>query len=129
MKKLLLSVALVSCVANAQEGIKECQLRMVPAFTNGSFSVTMYGDIMMVGGTPRDNLTFSKSQILRALSRFQCTDDHLQIKEDDYTNNRCTNVKPGDEFSKVCYVQTKLGYAFVMTDMLGAVTVVFNRYD
>ena len=41
----------------------------------------------------------------------------------------CREIQKGNPDSRVCYVETEVGYFFVTRDMMENVSVVFNRYD
>lgn len=41
----------------------------------------------------------------------------------------CTEIIPGRESTRVCYMETNVGYYFVMADMTGFKNIVWNRWD
>lgn len=41
----------------------------------------------------------------------------------------CNNVAKGYHHSRVCYVESNIGFFFVMRDMMNGATVVYNRWD
>jgi hypothetical protein len=43
--------------------------------------------------------------------------------------SRCSSLSPKVDFSKVCYVETNLGYFLVHTDFMENITIQFHRWD
>lgn len=41
----------------------------------------------------------------------------------------CSEIMPGNSYSRVCYVENELGYFFISKDMLDSVNIIFNRWD
>jgi len=54
----------------------------------------------------------------------RCPNEPLEIRE-----VVCNNVVPKDNYTRVCYVETNIGYFFIMRDMLDGVNIIYNRWD
>ena len=45
------------------------------------------------------------------------------------SSSHCKNIELNNPYTKVCVVQSRFGYFFLMKDMLDGVNIVFNRWD
>lgn len=46
-----------------------------------------------------------------------------------FRNYSCKIIKEGSPSSEVCYLETDMGYFFLMRDMVDHINVIYNRWD
>ena len=54
----------------------------------------------------------------------KCPNEKIEFKD-----TVCKNLVARDSTTKVCYINTDIGYFFVMRDMLDGVNIIYNRWD
>ncbi|WP_127717358.1 hypothetical protein [Halobacteriovorax sp. HLS] len=68
---------------------------------------------------------YSLEALNSLLSRLGC--DSMSQKDEGEVV--CKEIMPGNNFSKVCYLENELGYFFISKDMLDSVNIIYNRWD
>ena len=64
-----------------------------------------------------------KEAVFKLLHKY-CPNEKIRIED-----MECREIQKNNPDSRVCYVETEVGYFFVTRDMLENVNVVFNRFD
>ncbi|OUR98514.1 hypothetical protein A9Q84_03635 [Halobacteriovorax marinus] len=115
--------------SNASE--TRCITRLTNDYSQDSITHTMDLNDYEVRDYGNDHLAFSIKMIRNLLSEVGCSRTAINFGRSarGRSHNRCDQVLRGVPGSRVCYVETNLGYFFVTRDMLTNVHVTFNRWD
>jgi hypothetical protein len=105
---------------NASES--RCINRLTNDYAQDSVTLRNYGN---------DHLAFSIKIIRNLLEDVGCSKAVINFGRSarGRSHNRCDQILRGVPNSRVCYIETNLGYFFVTKDMLTKVHVTFNRWD
>lgn len=121
MKALLVVVLMALSFGSAAN--HDCYRAALNDFSSDSMAYQIYDeDISMAF---EDNGGKASERAVRRLeNRLGCVEKSFEIQ-----NISCKEVVPGNAISKVCYVESQLGYFFISIDMMEKVNIVFNRWD
>ena len=85
-----------------------------------------------------NNIDFGKDYVRRAfflvrelLKSEGCNISKLKFNKGFSGNseNHCRKIHPEVEESRVCFIQSNIGYFFLMDDLLGHTNITYNRWD
>jgi predicted DNA binding protein len=75
-------------------------------------------------------ISFSKSAVLFIIKeQVDCSANAINFSDKSNSDKACREISPGKSSSKICYLETNLGYFFISLDMLGTANITFNRWD
>ncbi|EQC44490.1 hypothetical protein M899_2326 [Bacteriovorax sp. BSW11_IV] len=125
MKYLMAIVLLLSAMgANANE----CYMKFVDDGNHDSRSFQI-NDIDLNNDFDEDAMSFSKEAIVQVAKSIGCKAHDLGLANKNAMGESCVEMIPGKPFSKVCYVESDVGYFMVSKDMLDHVNIIYNRWD
>jgi len=115
--------------ANASES--RCINRLTNDYSQDSVTHTMELNDYELRNYGNDHLAFSIKMIRNLIADVGCSGNVINFGRSSRgrSHNRCEQVLRGVPSSRVCYVETNLGYFFVTRDMLTKIHVTFNRWD
>lgn len=121
MKALLVVILMAVSLGSAAN--YDCYKAALNDFASDSMAYQIYDeDISMAFD---DNGVKASVKAVRSLeSKLGCVEKSFEIK-----NVSCNEIVPGNSVSKVCYIESQLGYFFVSMDMMDQVNIVFSRWD
>ncbi len=78
-----------------------------------------------------DHLARATALVRETLKRKGCSKSAANFAQgpDREARSRCQEVVKGHEHTRVCVVESNLGYFFVTTDFLTTAHIIFNRWD
>lgn len=127
MKKAnLFIVALLSLSFLAGEAHADCYRNLSNDFKDSqSFQISNIDVSEGFVEAPKNNALQAVRQLA---NRLGCEKSELKL-DDVKSSISCRDVAPGISVSKVCYVESDLGYFLVSKDMLENMNIIFNRWD
>ncbi|WP_417335998.1 hypothetical protein [Halobacteriovorax marinus] len=119
----------VSEFASADE--IRCINRLTNDFNTDSISHTLSLDDYEVRDYGNDHLALAIKMIRILVDEVGCSPKAINFGRSarGRSHNRCDQILRGVPSSRVCYVETNLGYFFVTTNMLTDMHITFNRWD
>lgn len=121
MKALLVVLLLVGSFGAAAN--QDCYQAALNNFSADSVAYRIYDED--ISSAFEDNAEKASVRAVRKLEgNLGCADKSFEVAE-----VSCKEVMPGNALSKVCYVESQLGYFFISIDMMEGVNLVFNRWD
>lgn len=96
-----------------------------------SRTFTMNVDVIDVRDFGRDHLAQAIAYVRVLLDDLGCSKADVNFGEGALgrSSNRCVQISNNREYSRICFVETNLGYFFVSRDFLTGINVVYNRWD
>lgn len=76
-----------------------------------------------------DSMSFSKEAIVQVAKSLGCEESDLGFSNKSFGGESCQELVPGKSFSKICYIESDVGYFMVSKDMLDHVNIIYNRWD
>ena len=67
---------------------------------------------------------YARIMVERALKKLKCSLEDIEIEK-----IQCNEIVPESSITEVCFVKAKMGYFFVVKDMVDSGNVIFNRWD
>ncbi len=109
----------------------QCINRLTNDYTADSVAYTMSVDDYNVRDYGNDHLALSIKMIRILIDKSGCSPSAINFGRSarGRSHNRCDQILRGVPSSRVCYVETNLGYFFVTTNMLTDMHITFNRWD
>ena len=131
MKKIfiILSILLLSASATAENS---CSGKLTYGYEKDSMAYSVDLDDLEIREYGNDYLAFSIAIIRGILRKRGCSKSDINFKRTPlgrYSRSLCKLVVPGVDMSRVCYVESSLGYFNVSWDMLTSTHVIYNRWD
>lgn len=121
MKALLVVVLMVVSFGAAAN--YDCYKAALNDFASDSMAYQIYDEEISMAF--EDNGVNASVKAVRSLeSKLGCVEKSFEISK-----ASCKEVVPGNSISKVCYLESQLGYFFISMDMMEKVNIVFNRWD
>lgn len=79
----------------------------------------------------RDYLAEAIYSIRILLDKHRCSQNDVNFGQGPHgrSHSKCTNIVAGEDQSRVCYVETNLGYFIVTRDLLDTFNIVYSRWD
>jgi hypothetical protein len=108
-----------------------CINRLTDSYSSDSITHTLNLTDLDVRDYRNDHLAFSIRMVRELLRERGCSRSDINFgrSANGRSHSRCEQVLRGTPSSRVCYVETNLGYFFVTRDMLTNVHITFNRWD
>lgn len=119
----------VSEFTSAEES--RCINRLTNSYSNDSMSHTLNLNDYEVRDYGNDHLALSIKMVRELLNDVGCSRTAVNFGRSSTgrSHNRCNQILRGVPSSRVCYVETNLGYFFVTRNMLTSIHITFNRWD
>lgn len=123
---LLLAVSEFSSASETR-----CIDRLTDAYSTDSMSHTINLNDINIRDYGNDHLAFSIKIVRELLNEVGCSGNDINFGRSSRgrSHSRCHQVLRGVPSSRVCYVESNLGYFFLTRDMLTNVNITFNRWD
>ena len=131
----LICSSIVFSVAHAQPGkvlqSMECIDRLTNGHNDNTTSARYNLQNLNLRDYGRDYLAQAIAVIRVHVKELGCSKKSINFGKGPWgrSQSRCTLVARGVESSRVCYVESNLGYFLVSTGFLDDMTVVYNRWD
>jgi len=125
MKELMKSVLIVllMVLAVGAEANYDCYRKVLSNLQYDSMAYQVDADLIEVAF--EENSEAASKLSIRLLERdLGCLDKSFEIVE-----VSCNEIVPGNQISKVCYMESQHGYFFVSMDMMEKLNIVFSRWD
>ncbi len=121
MKVLFIVISLVASLAVSAD--YDCYRKALDDFSVDSKAFQVHDEdaAVMFSDLP-EKASFKAIRELEAM--LGCVEKSFEISE-----ISCKEVVPGNSLSRVCYVESNMGYFFVSMDMMEGLNIVFNRWD
>ena len=121
MKTLFPSLFILFIASNAYAAAEnDCYQQLTDGFSKDSVAYHVWADFDQAV-TAEDAAI---EMVSRAVKQVGCTLQEIAIK-----SVTCKKVAPENEHSMACYIDSKLGYFFVVKDSVDTANVIFNRWD
>jgi len=111
---------------------KHCLNRLTENHTRDSYAFNINLDDLEMRDYGNDHLAQSIFIIREALSKAGCNsrnDVNFSKSPEGRAKSYCKNVSRHTNTSRVCFVESSIGYFFVTSDLLYTAHVIFNRWD
>lgn len=133
MKSLLALLALISTLSFSSAFADEldCKERLTNGFNDNSTTSTYNLDNYQIRDYGRDHLAEAIAVIRIHIGELGCKRKDINFGKGPWGRSvsRCTRVLHGVDSSRVCYVQSNLGYFFVTKGYLNDMVVTYHRWD
>lgn len=96
------------------------------AYDSRSFQIP---DYQLDNDFESESLDLSKEAVVQVAKNLGCHESELGLHNKSAQVARCQEIVPGNELSKVCYLESNVGYFMISKDMLSNVNIIFNRWD
>ncbi len=110
----------------------ECFRNLTDEFRSDSATYSLNLDEVYVKDYGQDHLA-NGIQIVRALLReLGCNRSDINFRRTNLgrsTRSRCREIIPSQHHTRVCAIESSLGYFFVTWDMQTRANIIFNRWD
>lgn len=79
----------------------------------------------------KDYLADAIYKVRLILKKVGCSKEDINFGKGPYgkSQSRCTNILRDQEHTRVCYVESNLGYFFLTTDLLDNINILYSRWD
>jgi hypothetical protein len=108
-----------------------CINRLTSGYSSDSMSHTLDLNDYEIRDYRNDHLAFSIRMVRELLNDVGCSKNAINFgrSANGRSHSRCDQVLRSVPSSRVCYVETNLGYFFVTRNMLTNIHITFNRWD
>jgi|GEM_PF-2121269 len=108
-----------------------CRSLLLKEFTLDSRYITYKLDVLNVGDAGPDYLAHSIRVIRSVIDKVGCGPRDINFGKgpEGRASSRCQMIARQRDNSRMCYVESNLGYFFVHTDFVENVHVLFHRWD
>jgi len=121
MKSLILLVSLFFSLG----AFADCYDRLISEPPHDSRSFFVYEALYEVDAEEL-NESSSKAVVQKLLKdKIGCQEKSLNVE----FRASCKELMPGKSWSKVCYLESQMGYFVIQMDMMEGAHVIFNRWD
>jgi hypothetical protein len=130
VKSLIALAALILLSQTVQAAKKDCIDRLMSDANFDSATYSIHSDDL-----DRD---FGKDHLASAIYTIRLLIDQKGCSRSDInfgkgplgrSRSRCTKLVGNQDHTRVCYVETNLGYFFLTTDLLDTVNITYSRWD
>lgn len=130
MKSLIALAFLVFLSQGVQAGSKDCITTLMNGHTRDTYAFNIHADDID-RDFGNDHLANAIYTLRILLDREGCapTDVNFGKGPNGRSHSRCTKIIRNQEHTRVCYVETNLGYFFLTTDLLDKITILYSRWD
>lgn len=121
MKVLFIVISLFASLAASAD--YDCYRKALDDFSVDSKAFQIHDeDAAVMFEDSAERASFKAIRELEA--KLKCAEKSFEISE-----ISCKDVVPNNSLSRVCYVESQMGYFFISMDMMEGFNVVFNRWD
>ena len=130
VKSIIALAALILLSQGVQASPKNCITRLMSGSNVDSVNYNIHSDDI-----DRD---FGKDYLAQAIYTIRVLIDDKGCSQADInfgkgplgrSRSRCTKIVGNQDHTRVCYVETNLGYFFLTTDLLDTVNITYSRWD
>jgi hypothetical protein len=116
-------------IASANE--QHCRALLTSQFSRDSRYVTYHMDDLNVPDYGKDYLAHSLKTIRLFIERLGCHPRDINFGQgaQGVAHSRCETIVRQTENSRMCYVESNLGYWFVHKDFVDNIHIMFHRWD
>ncbi|MBL6988956.1 MAG: hypothetical protein ISR65_04230 [Bacteriovoracaceae bacterium] len=111
---------------------RSCASRLINVESHDSAVYSLNIDQYNIPDYGNDHLAYGIKSIRILLEKRGCRRQDINFGRTSFgrsSRSRCRAIVPKQESSRVCYVETNIGFFFVTWDMLTGVNITFNRWD
>lgn len=130
MKRIALIIALLLSASLHAENT--CPSKLTYDHERNSMAYTLDLDDLDIKDYGEDQLATSIAIIRELLRMRSCSPTDINFKETPLGRtalSRCRQIVSNAPTSKVCYVESNIGFFYLTWDMLTSVHVIYNRWD
>ncbi|MCR9204453.1 MAG: hypothetical protein NXH75_07750 [Halobacteriovoraceae bacterium] len=130
LKSLIALGLLILLSQGTQAGSKDCITNLMAGETRDTYAFYMHvDDVDREFGN--DHLASAIYTLRILLDREGCSRGDVNFGKGPHgrSHSRCTKVIRNQEHTRVCYVETNLGYFFLTTDLLDNINILYSRWD
>ncbi|HAZ14427.1 MAG TPA: hypothetical protein DCY86_16685 [Bdellovibrionales bacterium] len=108
-----------------------CRDLLTEQFTRDSNYVSFHADDLNVPDFGRDYLAFSVRAIRLYIERLGCKQHDINFAQgaQGVAHSRCETIVRDRDNSRMCYVESNLGYWFIHKDFVEDIHIMFHRWD
>ncbi len=130
VKSLIALAFLVFLSQGVQAGPKDCVTTLMGNDTGDTYNFNFHSDDVD-RDFGRDFLAEAIYTIRLLLDREGCSPKDVNFGEGPHgrSHSRCSKVVRNQEHTRVCYVETNLGYFFLTKDLLDNININYSRWD
>ncbi len=130
MKKLFVIFMMVlGAFSYAGNGHADCFQKISNDYQDDSRSFQVQDDVLEKDFEEQP-LAYAKEALIHLLkNEIGCKENAISFNEKASADEVCNELIPGKPYSKVCYLESNLGYFFISMDMMDSVNIIFNRWD
>lgn len=130
VKSLIALAFLVFLSQGLQAAPKDCITTLMGNDTRDTFNFTLHSDDVDRDFGP-DFLAEAIFTIRTLLDREGCSPTDVNFGQGPHgrSHSRCSKVVRNQEHTRVCYVETNLGYFFLTKDLLENINISYSRWD
>ncbi|WP_127718141.1 hypothetical protein [Halobacteriovorax sp. HLS] len=128
---LITSFLLVAVSQFTSASESTCIDNLTDGYTADSATHTLNINDLEIRDYGNDHVAFSIKIVRELLEEVGCRRNDVNFGRGSRgrSHSRCEQVLRGTPSSRVCYVESNLGYFFVTRDLLTNVHITFNRWD
>lgn len=130
MKSLIALGFLIFLTQGVQASPKDCIAILMGGEVRDTYSFSMHtDDLNRDFGT--DHLATAIYAIRQLLDREGCSPTDINFGKGPHgrSHSRCTKIIRNQDHTRVCYVETNLGYFFITKDLLDNLNMLYSRWD
>ena len=130
LKSLIALAALILLSQGVQASTKDCIAKLMSGSNVDSVNYNIHSDLI-----DRD---FGKDHLASAIYTIRLLIEDRGCSQKDInfgkgplgrSRSRCSKLVGNQDHTRVCYVETNLGYFFLTTDLLDTVNITYSRWD
>ena len=108
-----------------------CRDLLTAKFTRDSRYVSYQADDLNVPDFGRDYVAYSVKTIRLYIDRLGCNQRDINFGQgaQGAAHSRCESIVRDRENSRMCYVESNLGYWFIHKDFVDDIHIMFHRWD
>ena len=110
---------------------RECLMRLTHSYAQDSRNFQLNLDEIDIRDYGRDYLAKAIKVIRLVIAEVGCVKKDINFGKGPFgrSRSRCSQVVSLNDESRVCYVESNLGYWFVTYDYQDRANIIFNRWD
>ncbi|MBI2520507.1 MAG: hypothetical protein HYV97_08815 [Bdellovibrio sp.] len=126
-----LGFALAQVMAHASANEGHCRDLLTAQFSRDSRYVSYHADDLNVPDFGRDYLAYAVKTIRLFIERLGCNPQDINFGRggQGVAHSRCEAIVRDRDNSRMCYVESNLGYWFIHKDFVDDIHITFHRWD
>lgn len=119
MKTAIIRLTIFISSLSAQS-TSTCHEKLSENYTKESRAFQIHDEVALNGDS-------AEALIISVLQKLDCRWDEanpIAIRQ-----KRCRDIIPNKQATRACYLETNVGYFFVLADMMGFKNIIWNRWD